>query len=123
MKRMLTILIIGAALPTLAACGDRSGNKAAAEDLNRVAVAPENQSEVVPAEPSGNAQTPPANAAEIDAAQPADARPGDPRGQAAPAERRDIRPKAEPPAANVHEAHGTNPHAGHDMGNMADTAH
>lgn len=117
MKRMMAITAL-MTLPALAACGQQGGNaNATAEDINRlgaveqnVAIEPENQMMTVDA--AGNA------AAESEPSAPAVRNTVEPARKASPVprpERPAPRPKAPPPPVD--------PHAGMDMGNMANMSH
>lgn len=114
MKRIMTILAL-ASLPALAACGQQSADgNASAENINRLGAAepeaaamhanemsPEGNGADVVATPEPNT---PAPASREGAEQPRKAEP-------APARRERLAP---PPV---------DPHAGHDMGNMANMQH
>lgn len=115
MKQIIAITAL-VTLPALAACGQQGGNaNVTAEDINRlglveqnVAFEPENQMPTV--DEAGNAGAAPEPSA------PATRNSVEPARRASPAprpERPGSRPKAEP----------ADPHAGHDMGNMANMSH
>ena len=118
MKRMMAIAAL-MTLPALAACGQQGGDaNVTAEDINRlgtveqnVAVEPGNLMPTV--DGVGNAAAEP----EPSAPAPAERNAVEPPRKATPTprpERPAPRPKAPPPV---------DPHAGHDMGNMANMSH
>ena len=112
MKLMMAIMAL-ASFPALAACGDRGDDNITAEEINRLGPVEEN----VIAEP-GN-QLPIVNEVNNIAPVPEASAPAEPPRKASPTprpERPAPRPKAPPPPP-------VDPHAGHDMGNMANMSH
>lgn len=114
MKYMMTVLAL-ASLPALAACGqERADNNVTAEDINRLGTAePEAMTDPANALPPADNGAEEASAPQPSAAAPTAPDAAEPRPKAPPAPRRE-RPAPPPPA---------DPHAGMDMGNMANMSH
>lgn len=104
MKRMMTFLTAVVALPALAACGGNAGNQASTADLNNLVTADQNQLPTV--NEVGNVAAEPEPSAPVT------------RNSVEPAQRTSPAPRPERPAPRP-KAEPVDPHAGHDMGNMA----
>ena len=120
MNRKLEILALAAAIPGLAACGDRSAENAAM-DQNVLQATQEN----ILSNEAGNVSSS-APIENMDEATPSEA-PAQPGGEEAPlpkneasSERDDSR---RPPPEAPRPQPEPDPHAGHDMNNMAEMSH
>lgn len=117
MKRLLAMLALGT-MPALAACGQRANEAPSADVINHVATVGDNEAVAATLPPAANeAETGP----EVSAEPPA-AKAGASKPRAAPPR---SAPRAEPvePPARAPQPQPADPHAGHDMGNMADMSH
>lgn len=118
MKRTITILAVAAAIPALAGCGDRSGGNAAAEQ-NNIQQADEVSSNdlqnIGSSAPLDNliAPTAPARPSPTAVPQPREEPPAPSDASSGTDDARRPPPRAPRPQPEP------DPHAGHDMGNMA----